>query len=201
MPIEYSISSIRASARAPAGLVLLMRDARRGRARNALPVAEAARPDDRARLLRRDEFEWRLARALESMQDGDGHALLFMDFNGPLAGDGAADRALGELAEQLRAQVREHDSLARIGDHQLELLLEHCPPAIARERARALQTTVANHVSDARDGGVMLDVSIGIAAVCDRRHHPAKVLAAAQTACARARQMYGGTHIGEVRLD
>jgi len=179
MPIEYSIGSIRASARAPAGLVLMLRDARHGRMRDALH--DAGRHDDRIRVLRRDEFEWRLARALEAMQDGDAHALLLIDVSG--VGDAGVP---GDLSERLYTQVREHDALACIAERQFALLLEHCPRTIARERAQALRATLAYHRAGDDEQPRVRGVSIGIAAVCNRPQTPRAVIAAAQTACARA---------------
>jgi GGDEF domain-containing protein len=147
-------------------------------------------PDDRLGVLRRDEFEWRLARALETLQDGDAHALLLIDLRG--ASDAGAP---GDLSARLYAQVRGHDMLACIDECQVALLLEHCPQTIARERAEALRATLAG-----RRAGVekQSPVNIGVAAICNRPQTPQAAIAAAQAACARAG---GPACIGEIALE
>jgi hypothetical protein len=163
--------------------VLILRDARRGRARN--PVGDIGRHDDHIRLLRHDEFEWRLGRALDAIQDGDTHALLLVEVDGGRA---------HEVSERLYAQVREHDTLARLANDQFALLLEHCPLAIARERAQGLRAALAFR------GGSVSGVRVGIASICNRSHAPSSVIAAAQTACVRINPA-GNGYIGEVVLE
>ncbi len=193
--IDYSIGTIRASERAPAGLVLLLRNASHARARIE-QLIEAVRHDEHTQMLRRGELERQLAHLLQNMSEGETHALLFMDLDrfkeiNDHAGHMAGDRALREVAELLRVQVRERDTLARLGGDEFGLLLENCPLALARERARILQAAVANHVFKTGDQSFALGVSIGIAAVRHGRHDVQAVIAAADLACYAAKRLTG----------
>jgi diguanylate cyclase (GGDEF)-like protein/PAS domain S-box-containing protein len=205
VPFEYSIGSIRASDHGPPGFVLLLRDATRMHAR-IQQLIELARRDEHTQLLRRGEFARRLARALESLDGGSGHVLLFMDLDrfkaiNDHAGHAGGDMALREVATRLRARVREQDTLARLGGDEFGLLLERCPLPHARERARELQAAIAERPFDVGKRHFRLDVSIGLAAIQSGRHEVRAVMSAADAACYRAKRMGGqGPRISEVVL-
>jgi diguanylate cyclase (GGDEF)-like protein len=147
-------------------------------------------------MLRRGELERRLAHLLQNMSEGETHALLFMDLDrfkeiNDRAGHMAGDRALREVAELLRVHVRERDTLARLGGDEFGLLLEHCPLALARECARALQAAVAGHAFKIENRNFALGVSIGIAVIRHGRHDVQAVIAAADAACYAAKRLTG----------
>lgn len=206
IPFEYSIGAIRAGNLGPAGFVLLLRDASGTYARIE-QLTELARRDEHTQLLRRGEFARRLARALESLDGSPGHVLLFMDLDrfkaiNDRGGHAAGDVALHEVAARLRELVREHDALARLGGDEFGLLLERCPLAEARERARALRAAIANQPFDIDNRHFLLDVSIGLAAIQNGRHEVREVISAADAACYRAKRMRArGARICEIVLD
>lgn len=193
--IDYSIGTIRATDHMSAGLVLLLRDASRARARIE-QLAEAVRRDEHTQLLRRGELERRLARVLQTMIEGESHALLFMDLDrfkavNDCAGHLAGDTVLREVAQLLHAQVRERDTLARLGGDEFGLLLEHCPRSLAHERARTLHAAVANHAFKFEDRNFALGVSIGIAVIRCGRYAVEAVIGAADAACYMAKRLTG----------
>lgn len=206
IPIDYTISPIRGDKQTIAGMVLLLRDASRPCAR-VEQLADAVRHDEHTRLLRRGELERRLARVLQNMKDGDHHALLFMDLDhfkaiNDSAGHLAGDKALSEVAELFRAQVRERDTLARLGGDEFGLLLEHCPLALARERAKALQVALADFAFEAEGRSFALGVSIGIVSIRSGRHDVRGVIAAADTSCYVAKRNNNEViHIAETILE
>jgi len=193
IPFDYSISPLCDGKRSTSRLVLLMlRDASRTYARIE-QLVEAVRHDEHTRLLRRGELERRLGRVLKTMSDGDHHALLFMDLDhfkaiNDNAGHAAGDRVLIEVAELFRTQVRERDTLARLGGDEFGLLLEHCPPAQASERALALHSAITNHVFEVDSHRFTLGVSIGIASIRRTQLSIGEVMSAADTACYAAKR-------------
>ena len=159
-------------------------------------LAEAVRHDEHTELLRRGELELRLTRVLQTMTKGDHHALLFMDLDhfktiNDNAGHAAGDRALLEVAELFRVQVRERDTLARLGGSECGLLLEHCPLTLARERARALQAAINDHVFKVDGRSFALGVSIGIASIRHGFHDVRTLSAVADAACYKAKRHSG----------
>jgi diguanylate cyclase (GGDEF)-like protein len=98
------------------------------------------------------------------------------------AGHAAGDRALRQVAELFRAQVRERDTLARLGGSECGLLLEHCPLTLARERARALQAAINDHVFKVDGRSFALGVSIGIASISHGCHDVRALMVVADAA-------------------
>lgn len=192
IPVDVSSASLRPAADRSAGLVLVLRDASRVSACLS-KLTEAVRRDEHTQLLRRGELERRLTRVLETMGDGDSHALLFMDLNqfksvNDQAGHIAGDGVLKEVASLLRLHVRERDTLARLGGDEFGLLLEHCPIEIARVRASALHSAIANHKFNAAGHRFRIGVSIGIAAIRANGHDVRAVIGAADAACYEAKR-------------
>lgn len=206
IPIDYTISPIRGGKQAITGMVMLLRDASRTFNR-VEQLTDAVRHDEHTRLLRRGELERRLARVLQSIKDGDHHALLFMDLDhfkaiNDNAGHAAGDKVLSQVAELFQAQVRERDTLARLGGDEFGLLLEHCPLALARERAKNLQAALADYAFKAGGRNFALGVSIGIASIKSGRHDVSGVIAAADAACYAAKRNNDSViHITETILE
>jgi diguanylate cyclase (GGDEF)-like protein/PAS domain S-box-containing protein len=192
MAMDYTLSPLRGTNHAVAGMLLVFRDASRLHAR-VEQLMEAAAHDEHTHLLRRGELERRLERVLRNMIPGDHHALLFMDLDhfkavNDGAGHLAGDLALRDVAQLFHAQIRDRDTLARLGGDEFGLLLEHCPLELARERALALRRAVISNPFWASDRCFPLDVSIGIAAIRGGHHNVQDVIGAADSACYAAKR-------------
>jgi diguanylate cyclase (GGDEF)-like protein len=82
----------------------------------------------------------------------------FKEINDTL-GHQAGDRALVEVAQTMRAEMREGDTLFRWGGDEFALILPHIPIEAARRTAERYLATVG----DLRIGHLPLSLSIGIA--------------------------------------
>lgn len=206
VPFVYSINQINGGPRNTRMPVLLMLSDASHIHGYIEHLTEAARLDDHTRLLRRGELHQRLTRVLNSISNKDCHALLFMDLDhfkavNDSAGHAAGDRVLLEVVKIFRGLVRERDTLARLGGDEFGLLLEHCPPAQARERAKTLRRTIANHVFFAGGRRFTLDVSIGIAFIRHGHQSADAVIATADRACYAAKRGRAlGSHIEELAV-
>lgn len=204
IPFVYSISQLAGGPRrTPMPALLMLRDASHIHA-YIERLIEAVRLDDHTRVFRRGELNQRLTRVLNTMSNGECHALLFMDLDrfkaiNDNAGHAAGDRVLLEVVKIFRDHVRERDTLARLGGDEFGLLLEHCPPAQARERAKTLRSAIADHVFLVAARRFALDVSIGIALVRRGYQSAEAVIATADRACYAAKQRRVlGSHIEEL---
>lgn len=207
IPVNFSINRINVDNRDDNELILLILCDANQTFMRMEHLAEVARHDEHTRLLRRGELERRLGRVLNTMSDGDHHALLFMDLDhfkeiNDKGGHAAGDAALREVASLFRAQVRERDTLARLGGDEFGLFLEHCQLELARDRARSLQMAVAEHEFEVEGHVFELGVSIGIASIRHGHHDVKAVMAAADKACYMAKRgRCSALHIETVILD
>jgi GGDEF domain-containing protein len=71
---------------------------------------------------------------------------------------------------------------------EFSLLLEHCPLTLARERARALQAAINDHVFKVDGRSFALGVSIGIALIRYGCHDVTALMAVADAACYKAKR-------------
>ena len=163
--------------------------------------------DEHTRLLRRAELIKRLWRLLQESDSDDAHALLYMDLDNfkainDEAGHAAGDLAIRQVASRLKGVVRERDTLARLGGDEFGLLLEHCPPDLARERAQQLHRAVESYVLQWNGDSYRLGISIGLAIFKTCNHSLNTILARADAACYEAKRHAGdGLHIQEVMLN
>lgn len=206
VPFIYSISELTSAPGAGStATLILLHNASHIYARMER-LKKAASLDDHTRLLRRAELHRRLTRVLETMSDRECHALLFMDLDHFKAvndsfGHAAGDRVLLEVVRRLRNNVRNRDTLARLGGDEFGLLLEHCPPAQARARAKRLRAAITDQEFLVDGRRVSLDVSIGIALMRRGYQSAEAVLATADRACyAAKRRRASGAHIEKLLI-
>lgn len=151
-------------------------------------------------LVNRTEFENRLQRALNGTRERGGvHAVLYIDLDrfkevNDTAGHAAGDEFLRRLAGLLVAEVRERDTVARIGGDEFAVLLENCPPERAHEIAAAMIASIARFRLDWDGAQFQAGASVGIAAVEPALASAASVLRQADAACYAAKQL-GGNRI------
>ena len=120
-------------------------------------------------LVNRREFELRLKRALERARHPGGAtaALLYMDLDqfkivNDTCGHSAGDELLKLLANTYVSQVRERDTLARIGGDEFALIVEHCDVEEALAVAQKILEATRNFRYACKDRLFQLGVSIGL---------------------------------------
>jgi len=99
--------------------------------------------------LNRRAFLRDLGRAMgDSRRYGDPASLIFLDLDGFKAindtyGHAAGDKALVHVAKILMANVREGDSVGRMGGDEFAVLLRHADTSVALTKARKLEAELA----------------------------------------------------------
>lgn len=145
--VDGAVAQVHDEARNPVGHIVTFRNVTAA-TRMSRELSWHANHDALTGLLNRRVLEARLARAVASAADlGCRHALLFFDLDhfkaiNDNAGHSAGDELLRQLATLLRRQLREHDTLARVGGDEFIVLLENCNSARANAVAEKIRTTV-----------------------------------------------------------
>jgi diguanylate cyclase (GGDEF)-like protein/PAS domain S-box-containing protein len=203
--VELTASPIRAPGGEIDGCVVSFHDVTemRGIARE---MSYQATHDALTGLINRIEFERRLATALESARSDGTHCVvsyldldrfkLVNDTSGHLAGD----NLLREIATLLKQQVRDSDTVARMGGDEFAMLLAGCPLDKARQIADEVCSAVGNHRFAWHDQSFDIGVSIGLVEVGPESMSAEAVLSAADSACYIAKQEgRGGHHVYSAR--
>ncbi|MBO9548417.1 diguanylate cyclase [Pseudomonas sp.] len=162
-------------------------------------LAHQASHDSLTGLPNRAFFEGRLSRSLRNAARQHDHlALLFLDsdhfkqINDSL-GHAVGDEVLINIADRVRAQLREHDLVARLGGDEFAVLLT---PLHAREDAeRIAEKIIASmQLPMLLEGGESLttSLSVGIAYYPDDGNDPASLLNAADAAMYQAKRKRRG---------
>lgn len=145
-------------------------------------------------LVNRKEFEWRLARVLESARGEHAeHALCYLDLDqfkvvNDSCGHAAGDELLRQLSGVLQKKLRQRDTLARLGGDEFGALLEHCPLDQAWRIASDLLEAVRDFHFHWRDKTFSIGVSIGVALLTEATESAAAALSAADAACYLAKE-------------
>ena len=113
------------------------------------------------------ELEKRIDRA---NRYGDHSAVLFLDVDGLKTlndsfGHHAGDAALVQVADLLRAGVRQSDCVARFGGDEFAILLEHADAEQAKETAARLVDLIAGSDFELDGAPIPLSAAIGIALI------------------------------------
>ena len=182
------------------GGALLLRDCTVGYQRIRQLERECAL-DHLTNLVNRREFERRLETLVRrAREDGSRHLLLFMDLDrfkrvNDAFGHPAGDALLRQVAETLRASVRERDTLARLGGDEFGLLMEHCLPAEGLRAANTLRLLLRRRPFEWNGERLNFGISIGLVAVSERSDDVDTLWAEADTACYRAKRAGGGVQL------
>jgi diguanylate cyclase (GGDEF)-like protein/PAS domain S-box-containing protein len=145
--VDGAVAQIHDDARDTVGHIITFRNVTAA-TRMSRELSWHANHDALTGLLNRRVLEARLERALASAADLDcRHALLYFDLDhfkavNDSAGHVAGDELLRQLAMLLRRQLREHDTLARIGGDEFAILLENCTAPSANAVAEKIRATV-----------------------------------------------------------
>jgi diguanylate cyclase (GGDEF)-like protein/PAS domain S-box-containing protein len=141
--VDGAVATIHDDDRAPAGYIVTFRNVTAA-TRMSRELSYHANHDALTGLLNRRVFDARLERAVASAAELDcRHALLYFDLDrfktvNDSGGHVAGDELLRQLAVLLRRQLREHDTLARMGGDEFAMLLENC----TGPRASAVATKI-----------------------------------------------------------
>jgi diguanylate cyclase (GGDEF)-like protein/PAS domain S-box-containing protein len=145
--VDGSVSEIHDDARRPIGYIVTFRNVTAA-TRMARELSWHANHDALTGLLNRRVLEARLQRATATAGElACRHALLYLDLDrfkaiNDSGGHVAGDELLRQLAMALRRQLREDDTLARIGGDEFAVLIENCTTEQAVSVARKLLDAV-----------------------------------------------------------
>ena len=141
--VDGAVAVVHDSARQPVGSIVTFRNVTAA-TRMSRELSYHANHDALTGLLNRRVFDTRLERAVASAAElGCRHALLYFDLDhfkavNDSGGHVAGDELLRQLSVLLRRQLREHDTLARMGGDEFAMLLENC----TEPRASAVATKI-----------------------------------------------------------
>jgi diguanylate cyclase (GGDEF)-like protein/PAS domain S-box-containing protein len=194
---ELTASPIRGPEGHVAGCVVIFHDVSelRGLARE---MSYQASHDALTGLVNRTEFERRLEAALDSARgEGVGHVVCYLDLDrfklvNDTSGHIAGDNLLREVASLLKHQVRDSDTVARVGGDEFAMLLAGCPLDKARQIADDVCQAVAGNQFAWQDRLFDIGVSIGLVEVGKDSGSAESVLSAADSACYVAKQQGRG---------
>ncbi len=190
--IEHSAAPMRNERGELLGCVLVFRDVSEQR-RQSTELSYRARHDELTGLLNRREFETRLRRLLDSsLEDGDSHAMMYIDLDqfkpvNDACGHAAGDQLLRQISQLLKSCVRARDTLARLGGDEFGVLLEGCSLEHGQRVAQQIcdQVQALSFVHSARTFRV--GASIGLVPVDTRWPTVEAALQAADSRCYAAK--------------
>lgn len=193
LSVELTASPVEDKAGDVTGVVVVFHDVGeiRGHTRK---ISYQASHDALTGLINRREFEHRVERAVEASRSGNTHHVLaYLDLDrfkivNDSCGHQAGDDLLRKVASLLREQVRDSDSVARIGGDEFAMLLSGCPLEKAMEIANNTCAAIADYRFVWRDRIFTIGVSIGLLEMGESSGTVQDVLAAADSACYMAKR-------------
>ncbi len=157
-------------------------------------------------LINRNEFERRVNSCLtRSASDNSHHAVLFLDLDqfkliNDTCGHLAGDQLLRQLGELLRSQVRQQDSVARMGGDEFAILLEYCSLKEAKILAHKLRHAIDAFQFPWDNRTFKVTASIGLVAITPTSAGVMEILRDADAACYVAKDR-GRNRIQVYQLD
>lgn len=206
LAIECSVAPVDDAQGRIDGLVFTLRDVTRVHAEGQL-LAWCATHDGLTSLADRTRFETELARLVDAAgPDSPGcHAVCIIDVDGfdelnDLYGLPAGDRVLRELASLLRAEVTPPHLLARTGEDEFGVCLEHHTLERAHAVAETLRDAIARHRVHWQHASIDVQASIGVAEIAGRDGSQVTALTLARRACTLAKRA-GGNRVRSLGED
>ncbi|KAM3112931.1 EAL domain-containing protein [Phormidesmis sp. 146-33] len=190
--IANSAAPIRARNGAIFGAVIVFHDVSQTR-RLTQQLCWQASHDALTGLVNRQEFEDRLKQMVQNAESqGQQHALCYLDLDqfkivNDTCGHAAGDELLQQVANLLQAQVRQTDTLARLGSDEFGLLLHRCPLPQARKIAETLCEQVQSLRFLWQEKVFTIGVSIGLVMITAETKNVAEALSTADAACYAAK--------------
>lgn len=170
------------------GVVLVFRDVSHARQMAAQMTYQASH-DALTGLINRREFECRVEQAIQTgTLQGKQHTLLYLDLDqfkvvNDTCGHGAGDELLRQLTSMLEGQLRQSDTLGRLGGDEFGVLLDGCAAAPALRIADQLRKTVSDFHFVWLDKVFSVGASIGLVAFGHGDATLADILRMADAAC------------------
>jgi len=202
---EHTATPMNHGTRPQEALVLVVRDVTEPRALSEKLAYEASH-DSLTGLCNRFELERHVDAALELAASEDAEcALCYLDLDrfkliNDSCGHQAGDRVLREIAALLTAQVRQGDTLARIGGDEFAVLMKRCTLEQARRVADSVLRAVAAYRLDWEGKRFSVGISIGMARIGRDSGTISDVLKAVDSACYAAKET-GRNRIHVFELD
>jgi diguanylate cyclase (GGDEF)-like protein/PAS domain S-box-containing protein len=173
------------------GAVLVFHDVTKSR-QLAKELSWQASHDALTGLVNRRAFEQRVNDAVDSIKNGEHHALCYLDLDqfkviNDTCGHAAGDQLLVQLTALLQQRVRTNDTLARLGGDEFGLFLEGCSLEQATKLAESLREKVRTFQFTWQDQTFSVGVSIGVVGIDSDSYDLATVLSMADSACYAAK--------------
>ncbi|MDT8386284.1 MAG: EAL domain-containing protein [Thiogranum sp.] len=190
--IEVNASPIRNSDGEISGVVLVFHDV--SELRSLAQMTYHATHDSLTGLINRREFEKRVQQALANTRDKDTrHALCYLDLDNfkvvnDTCGHVAGDELLKQLTQTLRSELREGDTLSRIGGDEFGILFCGCSIASAERLAEKIRNMIDHFRFVWDDRSFRIGASIGLVPITDNSGTMSDVLSAADSACYVAKE-------------
>lgn len=149
--------------------------------------------DNLTNLVNRQEFESRINRALQDVKSNrDTHVLMFLDLDqfkvvNDTCGHIAGDELLVRTTKVLKSQIRERDTLARLGSDEFGILLEHCNKQEALETAGRIRNAVKASRFIWQGNPFEITISIGLVEINEHVSDHHELLSCADIACYAAK--------------
>jgi len=201
--VDGAAAEIRDQSQRALGHVLTFRNVTAA-TRMARELSWHANHDPLTGLSNRRVLESRLQRAADSaVREGCRHALLYIDLDrfkaiNDTGGHVAGDELLRQLSTALRRQLRESDTLARIGGDEFAVLLENTPVARAAGVARKLIAAVEGFRFAWQGFDYRLGASAGLVEFSGAELDAEDVLEAADRMCYVAKESSRGRVAADV---
>jgi diguanylate cyclase (GGDEF)-like protein/PAS domain S-box-containing protein len=193
IPVDGAVSLIHDVARKAVGAVLTLRNVTAA-TRMSRELSWHANHDALTGLLNRRVLGTRLERAVASASElACRHALLYFDLDhfkavNDSGGHVAGDELLRQLSVLLRRQLREHDTLARMGGDEFAMLLENCTEARAAAVAGKLLSTLSGFEFGWEGESYRVGASVGVVSFSGAGLTAQEVLEAADRMCYVAKE-------------
>lgn len=191
--VESTAAPIRDGQGKISGAVLVFHDVSESRELNR-KLSYHASHDLLTGLVNRSEFESRIERALRSAKANEAsYALCHLDIDqfrmiNESCGHSAGDALLGQVGALLKSKIRWRDTLSRIRGDEFGILLESCTLEEALHTAEVLREAVKNFRFTWEDRVFRLGASVGVVPITADNEDVASILAAADGACASAKE-------------
>ncbi len=186
--VDGAVSPVHARDKRPLGTVVTFRNVTAA-TRLARELTFHANHDPLTGLRNRRAFQARLERAIDNADSfGNGNALLYLDLDqfkavNDSGGHLAGDELLRQLAVLLCSQLREHDTVARIGGDEFAVLLENTTPEDSANVAEKIRNAVMEFAFVWDGGEFRIGTCIGLVQFSDGQRSVDRLIELADSMC------------------